>query len=135
MSESRLERTMFTENVSPVIHFTLAAAIDHELPLLLVGQTPDPPSSELGTGNWDEPPRALLLGGAYGDEDIARLQKLVDDTPDARRIPWLRVDSTKKGPSPGPEYAIWVVSRLQEVLKKLEAEGKLNGEDSGVYLV
>jgi hypothetical protein len=122
---------------NPVIHFTLAAAVGAELPLLLRGEVPDPPSSRIGSGNWSEPPRAPVLGGAYEDEDIARLEKLVEGmTPAARRIPWIRIAPPKPGGPPlGPAYALEVVARCKDGLKKLEAQGKLVEGEGGVHVV
>jgi hypothetical protein len=117
------------------VHFTLAASIESELPALLTNKPPESPSSTLGSGDWTVPPRAFLLGGAYTDEDIQRLKELLEGTLGVRSIPWLRVDSSKPSPPIGPEYAVAVVARFKEVLKKLEAEGKLNEDDGGVYLV
>jgi hypothetical protein len=117
-----------------VVHFTLASAIENELPLLLQNKVPEPASSSLGTGNWSAPPRALLIGGAYTDDDVASLRKLIDETEgNVRRIPWLRVDSSKPAPPLGPEYGKAVVERAREALKRLEGEGKLTEDDGEVY--
>jgi hypothetical protein len=124
-----------------VVHFTLASAIEDELPRLLRNDPPASPSSTLGTGNWATPPRALLIGGAYSDEAVAELRALVAraEAPGVRGIPWLRVDTGKtaadaaaQGP-PGPEYGAQVAARAKEALARLEAEGKLVGGESETY--
>ncbi|CAN8097792.1 unnamed protein product [Discula destructiva] len=125
-----------------VVHFTLFSAVNTELPQLLAGHPPDAPSSTIGTGKWAAPPQALLLGGAYQDADIERLQKLVEDTEGAAQIPWLRVDSSKMAPPAGMEdvekvreYGVAITERMKAMLEKLRAEGKLGQGNAGVYLV
>lgn len=141
-----LESTTYPANSAMriVIHFTLASAIADELPSLLTGKTPPNPKSSLGTRNWSEPPRALLLGGAYQQEDIERLQKVANGTEGAAVIPWLRVDSTKGKPPPSiassddhirKAYASAIVHRLKAKLNELHAEGKLQVGQGGIYLV
>jgi hypothetical protein len=96
---------------------------------------PDPCSSSLGTGNWTEPPAALLLGGAFQDEHIERLQRLVEEGGAKRKIPWLRIDASKPTPAapPNPAYGVAIVQRMKDELTKLKEEGKLDGGDGGVY--
>lgn len=134
--------TSSTHFFRSVIHFILLQAVTTELPAVLSGKPPAKPSSSLGTGNWSAPPRALLLGGAYQNEDIEKLQKLVNETEGAVKIPWLRVDSSK-GPPPSQapteaqarEYGAKVSNRMKERLHALEAEGKLVEGNGEVYLV
>ncbi|KLU90857.1 hypothetical protein MAPG_09382 [Magnaporthiopsis poae ATCC 64411] len=127
-----------------VIHFTLAEAIDKELPLLLKGEQPDPKSSALATGRWESgPPVALLLGGAYDETAIQKLRQSLglvgasDGEPAiATSIPWVRIDSAKSTIKPTePGYPADVVRRFKETLLKLQAEGKLGLKDSSVYAV
>lgn len=117
-----------------VIHVALAANIDNELPLLLTNTVPDKDkrSSLLGSGNWTTPPKAVVFGGAFTDDMIAHLQKLVAETKGARNIPWIRVNAQAVGPVPGsPEYAVAVTQRVKEALQRLDAEGKLDLEGEG----
>lgn len=119
-----------------VIHVALAANIDNELPLLLTNTVPDADkrSSLLGSGNWSTPPKAVVFGGAFTDDMIARLRALVSATRGARNIPWIRVNAQAVGPAPGsPEYAGAVTQRIKETLQRLDAQGKLDvaGEGPG----
>ncbi|KAF8215627.1 hypothetical protein K438DRAFT_1798993 [Mycena galopus ATCC 62051] len=116
-----------------VIHFTLAAAANKEIPLLLKGEVPNPSSSNLGSGNWSVFPKAVVFGGAYEDGQIEDLRKLVAETVGTRRIPWLRVDSNLPHPPIGPEYAANIIERAKAMLGKLEGEGKLDVEDDSIH--
>ncbi|KAK7046366.1 hypothetical protein R3P38DRAFT_2873468, partial [Favolaschia claudopus] len=112
-----------------VVHFTLAPAATKEIPLLLKGQAPKDPSSDLGSGNWDVFPKALVFGGGYTDEMIEAVQKAVAaETEGVKRIPWLRVDSSIPHPTDPAEYAPFVTKRLKATLKKLEEEGKFDAD-------
>lgn len=124
-----------------MIHFTLASAIAQELPSLLTGKPPSSPSSSLGTANWAAPPQALLLGGAYQDEDIDRLEQLIESIEGAAKIPWLRVDVGNKpppqlqDPEQVREYGLSVASRMKMKLGELSADGKLGHGNGNIYLV
>ncbi|KAF3765089.1 hypothetical protein M406DRAFT_292368 [Cryphonectria parasitica EP155] len=117
-----------------VIHLALLSNVENELPFLLKNQAPPSPSSSLGTGNWDSPPRAILFGGGYTDEIISRLQELAASTEGARQIPWLRVDAAKVGLTPGsPEFIIAITKKFKAELERLKTEGRLedDGKDHG----
>ncbi|EJT82585.1 hypothetical protein GGTG_02558 [Gaeumannomyces tritici R3-111a-1] len=127
-----------------VIHYTLAEAIDRELPLLLRGEQPDPKSSNLASARWESgPPVALLLGGAYDEAAIQRLRRSLglvgasDDEPaTATSIPWIRIDSKKSTVKPtDPGYAADVTRRMKETVLKLNSEGKLGVKDNSVYAI
>lgn len=122
----------------------MATAINEELPFLLSGRAPPSPSSTVGTGNWSTPPQALLLGGAYGDEDIDAMMKSVDQMDGAAKIPWLRLDRTKSTlPPPPPQlndeqaklYGMDIATRMKKTLDQLKSEGKLGPGNSGIHLV
>jgi hypothetical protein len=115
-----------------VIHFTLSDAAESEIPLLLQGQAPEQPSSSLGSGQWAERPKALVLGGAIQDSEIEAIQKAVSAASGISQIPWLRVDASKPAPPMGPGYATHIVGRLKEQLAKLDAEGKLGEGNAGI---
>ncbi|PSR85721.1 hypothetical protein BD289DRAFT_453124 [Coniella lustricola] len=129
--------TVVVEHIQPeyeVIHVALAANIENELPLLLQNKIPedDKRSSFLGSGNWSTPPKAVVFGGAFTDDLIEKLQKLVAETKGSRNIPWLRVNAKIVGPAPGtPEYAISVSLKVKEALQRFEAEGKLDVDGEG----
>jgi hypothetical protein len=119
------------------VHFVLADASKTEIPTLLSDRMPDPQSSKLGAGTTTTTaPKALILGGAYDDAAIAELQGLVQAA-GGRRVPWLRVDSTTFGETPGsPEYAAAVGRRCRDKVLRLEEEGKLDAvEGDAVYYV
>ncbi|PKS08167.1 hypothetical protein jhhlp_005443 [Lomentospora prolificans] len=81
-----------------VVHFVLAedsAAII--IPPILAGQGPPahPELSSIGTGNFSQVPKAVLLGGAFDDETIAKLRDAVNQTAGTRKVPWLSRDHKK----------------------------------------
>ncbi|CRK45030.1 hypothetical protein BN1723_006400 [Verticillium longisporum] len=120
-----------------VIHFVKAGHSGPSLlPALVAGRKPPPheDSSALDTGNYSQPPCAIVLGGAFDDAATEALRSAVEERNEsARRVPWLRHDTTKKAPPLGtPEYAQAVVQRVKATLTRLEAEGKLNGENGDV---
>lgn len=118
-----------------VICFLPESTVDRDLPLVLKGEVPAEGKSGVGSGNWSEPPKALILGGSYSNEAVERLRKLIDETPGVSRIPWLHLDPAKVTLPIGPGYGLEVAARTKETLKKLETEGKLNGNDGGLYLI
>lgn len=145
-SEARVRRFIFIDpfllphltDVMPlVIHFVKAGPSGPSLlPALVAGRKPPPheDSSAIGTGNYSQPPCAIVLGGAFDDAATEALRSAVEERNEsARRVPWLRHDTTKKAPPLGtPEYAQAVVQRVKATLTRLEAEGKLNGENGDV---
>jgi hypothetical protein len=118
-----------------VTHFVLAQASNFEIPTLLAGKKLDSPSSDLGTGNDEIPAKALILGGAYHDDDVLALQELVEKA-GGRHVAWLRVDSKTIGEMNPPDYAAEVGKRAKARVLKLEEEGKLdNVQKDSVYFV
>ncbi|KAK0638494.1 hypothetical protein B0T16DRAFT_462271 [Cercophora newfieldiana] len=115
-----------------VIHFTLRPAAFAEIPLLLKGEVPSPPSSSIGTGNWSTPPKAVVFGGAFTADNIKELRALVDGTEgNLRKIPWVAVDGSKPRPEVrGNEqgYMAAMSKRFKKGLEELEAEGKLGAD-------
>lgn len=130
---AHLARYRINSLVNLVIHVSLFANIDNELPLLLKNQLPEKPSSNLGSGNWAVPPAAIVFGGAYDDETIDRLQKLIANTDGAREIPWLRVDSTKpRSAVPGsPEYASLICQQTKDLLAAFRSQDRLGDKWTG----
>lgn len=123
----------------PAVHFILKSAVTTEVPLLLRGVIPDPPSSQIGTSNWSTPPKAIVFGGAFGESDIAELRALVANVDGTRRIPWVYVDGPKpRPPVAGNEvgFAAFMAQRFKEGLNKLKEQGKFDRDgDDGVYTV
>jgi hypothetical protein len=112
----------------------LADSVEAELPVVMTGKIPEVISSKIGSGNYDTPPKALFLGGVFDDATIEKLRKAVQETPGARRMPWLRVDSSKPAPPIGPEYGKAVVARAKETLERLEKEGILDSNTDPIIL-
>ena len=77
-------------------------------------------------------PKAIIFGGAYQDKDIAALREATAKLEGARKIPWLRVDTTKPAPPVGPSYGAFIVARAKEELRRLEADGVLESGDDSV---
>jgi hypothetical protein len=107
-----------------------AEAASEELPLILQGSAPPTQTSTIGSGNIASIARAVVLGGAYEDETIRESCVKVSG---ARNVPWLKQDKTKPTPPLGPSYGEAMVQRVREAIHQLEKEGKLDGNDGGVY--
>lgn len=148
-----------------VIHFTKSSVIESELPRILQfknsslphplsdpavpsssSSSPSPlfasaflrPGNNTTRGNI---PQALLLGAAFSDSEIAKLQALVKSMPGTMKIPWVRADPNKSNLNPrveGDAYRAEVVGRLKDGLARLKQEGRLDViekegvEDEGV---
>lgn len=98
------------------------------LPLILSGSSPANEESSLGSKKYSQPPKAIILGGGYSDDDLKKLQEAAITFPGAVRVLWLKADveKTKRGPEPGtPEYSQLVAVRVKEKLGEL-----LNQSDS-----
>jgi hypothetical protein len=101
-----------------------------QLPALLRGENPGSSDSDLGSKNYTRTPVAVLLGAAFDDQGIQELREAAKGTKD---VPWLRPDTTKPTPPPGPEYGKAIVARVKETLKGLEERGELEGNGEVVW--
>ncbi|KAI8653552.1 hypothetical protein NCS55_01342300 [Fusarium keratoplasticum] len=119
-----------------VVHFVLAGESGQAIiPPLLAGQSPPShsESSTIGSGNYSQVPRAILLGGAFDEATIAPLRDAVKATSGARNVPWILQDLTLPAPPVGtPEYSALMTKRSKDALVKLEQEGKLDGGHDGI---
>jgi hypothetical protein len=116
-----------------VIHACLSpAAGGEEISAILRCEKPSPSNSEaaeLGTHDYSKPPAAIALGAAYEEEDGKAMREACTDHLD---IPWLIFDkSTPLDVPMGPECGKAVVARAKLLKKKLQDEGRLNGD--GIY--
>lgn len=78
----------------------------------------------------------MLLGAGYDDTMIANMRRAVMETQGTRKVPWLKADQqkTEAGPVPGSKnYAESIGPRAKESLGKLENEGKLDGNEDGIF--
>ncbi|KAI0173281.1 hypothetical protein GGR52DRAFT_379864 [Hypoxylon sp. FL1284] len=77
--------------------------------------------------------RAIVLTAGYDDAFVAALRKQLGGKP----VPILKIDAAASAPGPDatptPEETRALADRALKVLKKLEAEGKLDGADDGLY--
>jgi hypothetical protein len=106
------------------------------IPLILSGLKPSSLQSSLGSQDFSQVPRAVIFGGGYDDVTIENLRKAVMETQGARKVPWLKADQQKtaRGPEPGTrEYSESIAPRVREVLGRLEREGKLDGNEDGIF--
>lgn len=121
-----------------VIHFVMSPEGGlRNLPLILSGSTPANEESSLGSKIYSQPPRAIILGGGYSDDDLAKLQDAATSSSGAVRVPWLKADleKTKRGPEPGtPEYSQLVALRVKETLGDLLKQKDLNLTENDVFL-
>jgi hypothetical protein len=111
-----------------VIHFVLSAeAGAEEIPYVLKGRRPPTTGSEIGSGNYSAPPKAIVFGGAYDDAAIGIILNSVGET----SIPLLKADQSIPMPAIGPEYGRIILERSQAKLAELEKERKFDGAESG----
>ncbi|RMJ18057.1 hypothetical protein CDV36_002283 [Fusarium kuroshium] len=119
-----------------VVHFVLAGESGQAIiPPLLAGQSPPshPESSTIGSGNYSQIPRAILLGGAFDEATIAPLRDAVRATSGSRNVPWVLQDLTLPAPPVGtPEYSALMTKRSKDALLKLGQDGKLDGSHNGI---
>lgn len=101
-----------------------------QIPALLRGEIPNPSGSGLGSKNYERIPVAILLGAAFDDQGIQELREAARGTKD---VPWLRPDTSKPTPPPGPEYGKAMVMRIKETMKELEANSQLEGNGDVVW--
>ncbi|EWY81422.1 hypothetical protein FOYG_15669 [Fusarium oxysporum NRRL 32931] len=105
------------------------------IPALLAGKSPPshPDSSAIGSGNYSNAPRAVVLGGAFEESDIATLRDAVKTVNGARGVAWLRQDTTQPAPPvTSPEYPKLMTRRTKEAVIKLNKDGKLDGTYDGL---
>ncbi|KAH7147726.1 hypothetical protein DER46DRAFT_75717 [Fusarium sp. MPI-SDFR-AT-0072] len=105
------------------------------IPALLAGRSPPshPDSSAIGSGNYNNAPRAVVLGGAFEESDIATLRDAVKTVNGARGVAWLRQDTTQPAPPvTSPEYPKLMTRRTKEAVIKLNKDGKLDGTYDGL---
>lgn len=76
-------------------------------------------------------PVAIMMGGAYGEEDAKAMREACKGH---LNVPWILFDKEKPiGLEPGPEYAKIVIGRGKELVKKLEEEDKFGKDDIYYY--
>ncbi|KAF5597678.1 hypothetical protein FPCIR_3562 [Fusarium pseudocircinatum] len=105
------------------------------IPALLAGKSPPshPDSSAIGSGKYNNAPRAVVLGGAFEESDIATLRHAVKPVNGARGVAWLRQDTTLPAPLvTSPEYPKLMTRRTKEAVIKLDKDGKLDGTYDGL---
>ena len=93
--------------------------------------------SGLGSKSYSRPPKAVILGGGYDDEAIARLRYAVTSFQGTIEVPWLKADlkKTEAGPTPGTdEYCNSAASRMKETLRVLQEREKLDRTGDGIFL-
>ncbi|KAK1750129.1 hypothetical protein QBC47DRAFT_394651 [Echria macrotheca] len=122
-----------------VVQMILGKAAKEELPIYLRGEIPATKSSQLGSNNWAVPPRAILIGGAFNDAEVAELRQTVVDAGATRKIPWLHVDHNKPRPvivGNEAQYGDSIAQRFKDALNRLRDEGRLDadGDDSDVLV-
>ncbi|KAF4960088.1 hypothetical protein FGADI_1106 [Fusarium gaditjirri] len=119
-----------------VVHFILPGDSGQVIiPALLAGKSPPshPHSSAIGSGNYNKAPRAVVLGGAFEESDIATLRDTVKTVDGTRGVAWLRQDTTQPAPPvASPEYPKLMTRRTKEAVIKLDKDGKLDGTYDGL---
>ncbi|KAF5701899.1 hypothetical protein FMUND_13732 [Fusarium mundagurra] len=105
------------------------------IPALLAGKSlpSHPDSSAIGSGNYNNAPRAVVLGRIFEESDIATLRDAVKTVNGARGVAWLRQDTTQPAPPvTSPEYLKLMARRTKEAVIKLDKDGKLDGTYDGL---
>jgi hypothetical protein len=130
--------SLFTRiTLRKVIHFIMSKEDGiTNIPLILSGLKPTSQQSNLGSQDFSRVPQAVLFGGGYDDITIGEIRKAVIGTQGVRKVPWLKADQQKTamGPDPGTkEYNESIAPRVREALEKLEREGKLDGNEDGIF--
>ncbi|KAF4457674.1 hypothetical protein F53441_434 [Fusarium austroafricanum] len=114
-----------------VVHFVLPGDSGKVIiPALLTGESPPShlDSSAIGSGNYTQVPRAVVLGGAFEESDIATLRDAVKTVGGARGVAWVRQDTTQPAPPvTSPEYPKLMTKRTKDAVIKLDKDGKLDG--------
>jgi hypothetical protein len=122
--------------ISLVVQFILPGDSGQVIiPALLAGKSPPshPDSSAIGSGNYNNAPRAVVLGGAFEESDIATLRDAVKTVNGAHGVAWLRQDTTQPAPPiTSPEYPKLMTRRTKEAVIKLNKDGKLDGTYDGL---
>lgn len=114
----------------PVIHFVMTVeAGKTQIKAIFEGDQSPPSDSELGSKVYTQKPTAVILGGAFTDENIT---EMMEATAHIHPIPWLRPDKSKSTPPPGPEYGKAMVARIKERIPQLEKDGKM-GEAKQIW--
>lgn len=95
---------------------------------------PANPASNIGTGDLANPPKCVVLGGAYDMGTIRSLKDRVGAVAGVRPVPWLCLDRGVSAPPLGPEYGRHVVGRVRDKVTQMEKDGLLDGSDGDVHL-
>lgn len=115
-----------------MVHFILTSESGiQEIPQILRGTLPENRLSSIGSGNLASGVKAVVLGGGYDDDGVIAAMR--EAASKAANIPWVRQDTSKPTPPLGPEYGKAMVGRVREALGELQASGKLDGNEGGVF--
>lgn len=89
--------------IFPAIHVVFSAAAGaKDIPAILSGQAPpvtDEPN--VGTGNYSRKADAIILGGAYGDEQFNEMRNSCAELPGNGGAVWLRLNMSTPTPPLG----------------------------------
>lgn len=105
-----------------------------EVPVVLKGLAPKESSSTLGTANYSAIPKVVVIGGGYEGTGIDKIREAIKETHGSYLVPFVKMDTTKVAPALGPERIKVVIARVKAALDGLQAEGKLDGSDTGIHL-
>lgn len=135
MLASKQKLTIFLHLSKTVIHFVSSpeeGLVD--IPKILKGEAPSS-GPKCGTGNYAELPKALVIGAKYDDAWIMELRDKGKEIGGIKPLPLLKPDlqGAQVG-LPSVEKAKAAAERALKVLTQLKTEGKLNGEEKGIFL-
>ncbi|RGP71955.1 hypothetical protein FSPOR_3070 [Fusarium sporotrichioides] len=119
-----------------VVHFILPGESGKVIiPELLRGNPPPshPDVSAIGSGNYTQVPEAVVLGGAFEDNDIEALRNAVKAMDGVRGVAWVRQDTTQPTPPvTSPEYPKLMTRRTKESIIQLHKNMKLDGKNDRI---
>lgn len=94
-----------------------------QIKAIFEGDQSPPSDSDLGSKEYAQKPIAVILGGAFADEDTTEMMRAVAHN---HPIPWLRPDKSKPIPPLGPEYGKAMVARIKERIPQLKKDSKMS---------
>ena len=101
---------------------------------LLQGKPPADTNARenIGTHNYSQKAKAIILGGAFNDENIAEMRQACEGV---NHVPWLRPNMARVKPPASPAdqlaYAEMTVKKVKACLAELRQKGDL--EKDGLY--
>ena len=119
-----------TDYTPTVIHLILTPSDGQtQLPFVLKGQTPpanvrNKDADAIATCNYSDPPKAIVFGGGYSDEDVKIMREACQGFGEG--VVWLRPDLSVLTPpfEEKEKYGMHMVTRVREALGRVVDAGR-----------